>query len=151
MYLCWLTFQCRTGIFCIVILEFHRWVKFRYILCFYLLLQRIENYMPSSGTSFLYATDLSDRKSECLFEGWDIVERPPFPPPPSQSEDVEHWTRAMFIDAKRKWFSRATNFCSLYASFLYNFLKFVDKNPLMDMCIHPTNMYFTHAALKFIL
>ncbi|KAL1359554.1 hypothetical protein HN51_004873 [Arachis hypogaea] len=61
---------------------------------------RIENYMPSSGASFLYATDLSDDKSE--IEGWDIIEHPKFPPPPSQSEDVEHWTRAMFIDVKRK-------------------------------------------------
>ncbi|XP_014492640.1 uncharacterized protein LOC106755057 [Vigna radiata var. radiata] len=63
---------------------------------------RIENYLPSSTASFLYATDLSDGKNECLIEGWDIVEHPTFPPPPSQSEDVEHWTRAMFIDAKRK-------------------------------------------------
>ncbi|MED6164375.1 hypothetical protein PIB30_089379 [Stylosanthes scabra] len=61
---------------------------------------RIENYMPSSGASYLYATDLSDGKSE--IEGWDIIEHPKFPPPPSQSEDIEHWTRAMFIDAKRK-------------------------------------------------
>lgn len=67
-----------------------------------LLLQRIENYLPSSTGSFLYAADLSDGKNECLIEGWDIVEHPTFPPPPSQSEDVEHWTRAMFIDAKRK-------------------------------------------------
>jgi len=64
-------------------------------------LQRIENYLPSATASFLYATD-SDGKNECLVEGWDIVEHPTFPPPPSQSEDVEHWTRAMFIDAKRK-------------------------------------------------
>ncbi|PNY00477.1 DNA-directed RNA polymerase, partial [Trifolium pratense] len=63
---------------------------------------RIENYMPSSAASFLYPTDSSDGKSECLIEGWDIVEHPTLPPPPSQSEDVEHWTRAMFIDAKRK-------------------------------------------------
>ncbi|KAL2977456.1 hypothetical protein AAZX31_13G069300 [Glycine max] len=63
--------------------------------------KRIENYLPSATASFLYATD-SDGKNECLVEGWDIVEHPTFPPPPSQSEDVEHWTRAMFIDAKRK-------------------------------------------------
>ncbi|KAL5128603.1 hypothetical protein HKD37_14G040821 [Glycine soja] len=63
---------------------------------------RIENYLPSSTGSFLYAADLSDGKNECLIEGWDIVEHPTFPPPPSQSEDVEHWTRAMFIDAKGK-------------------------------------------------
>ncbi|OIW16585.1 hypothetical protein TanjilG_02791 [Lupinus angustifolius] len=63
---------------------------------------KIENYLPSSASSFLYTTDLTDGKNECLIEGWDIVEHPKFPPPPSQSEDVEHWTRAMFIDAKRK-------------------------------------------------
>ncbi|KAE9605888.1 hypothetical protein Lal_00024722 [Lupinus albus] len=63
---------------------------------------RIENYLPSSAASFLYTADLSEGKNECLIEGWDIVEHPKFPPPPSQSEDVEHWTRAMFIDAKRK-------------------------------------------------
>ncbi|CAL0317894.1 unnamed protein product [Lupinus luteus] len=63
---------------------------------------RIENYLPSSAASFLYTNDLSEGKNECLIEGWDIVEHPKFPPPPSQSEDVEHWTRAMFIDAKRK-------------------------------------------------
>ncbi|CAI8585511.1 unnamed protein product [Vicia faba] len=63
---------------------------------------RIENYMPSSAASFLYPTDSSDRKRECLIEGWDIVEHPTLPPPPSQTEDVEHWTRAMFIDAKRR-------------------------------------------------
>ncbi|KAG0616840.1 hypothetical protein M758_5G145100 [Ceratodon purpureus] len=36
-------------------------------------------------------------------DDWDlvIVEHPKFPPPPSHSEDVEHWTRAMFIDAKK--------------------------------------------------
>ncbi|XP_028771899.1 uncharacterized protein LOC114729112 [Neltuma alba] len=64
--------------------------------------RRIENCLPSSAASFLYVTDSSDGKSECLIEGWDLVERPAFPPPPSQSEDVEHWTRAMFIDAKKK-------------------------------------------------
>ncbi|KAI4307342.1 hypothetical protein L6164_030542 [Bauhinia variegata] len=64
--------------------------------------QKIENYLPNSTTSFLYATDSSDGKNECLIEGWDLVEHPTFPPPPSQSEDVEHWTRAMFIDAKKK-------------------------------------------------
>lgn len=61
-----------------------------------------ENF-PNSAASFLYATELSDvGKNECLIEGWDIVEHPTFPPPPSQSEDVEHWTRAMFIDATKK-------------------------------------------------
>lgn len=63
---------------------------------------RIEDYLPSSAASFLFTADLADGKSECLIEGWDLVEHPKFPPPPSQIEDVEHWTRAMFIDAKRK-------------------------------------------------
>ncbi|KAJ7959065.1 DNA-directed RNA polymerase II [Quillaja saponaria] len=63
---------------------------------------RIENYLPSSAASFLYATDLADGKRECLIEGWDLVEHPTFPPPPSQNEDVEHWTRAMIIDATKK-------------------------------------------------
>lgn len=62
-----------------------------------------ENNFPNSATSFLYAADLSDvGKNECLIEGWDLVEHPTFPPPPSQSEDIEHWTRAMIIDAKKK-------------------------------------------------
>lgn len=62
-----------------------------------------ENNLPNPATSFLYATELSDvGKNECLIEGWDLVEHPTFPPPPSQCEDIEHWTRAMFIDATKK-------------------------------------------------
>ncbi|KAL3830468.1 hypothetical protein ACJIZ3_019270 [Penstemon smallii] len=62
-----------------------------------------DNYLPSSAGSFLYANEFSDmRKNENLIEGWDFVEHPTFPPPPSQTEDVEHWTRAMFIDATKK-------------------------------------------------
>ncbi|KAK3025680.1 hypothetical protein RJ639_042020 [Escallonia herrerae] len=58
---------------------------------------------PSSTASFLYGTESSNiRKHENLIEGWDLVEHPTFPPPPSQTEDVEHWTRAMFIDATKK-------------------------------------------------
>lgn len=34
-------------------------------------------------------------------DGWDMVEHATFPPPPSNSEDVEHWTRAMFVDARK--------------------------------------------------
>lgn len=41
-------------------------------------------------------------KNESLIDGWDLVEHPTFPPPPSQTEDIEHWTRAMFIDATKK-------------------------------------------------
>uniref|UniRef100_A0A5B7A129 Putative DNA-directed RNA polymerase II protein isoform 1 n=1 Tax=Davidia involucrata TaxID=16924 RepID=A0A5B7A129_DAVIN len=62
-----------------------------------------DNNLPSSNASFLYATELSDiGKNENLSEGWDLVEHPTFPPPPSETEDVEHWTRAMFIDATKK-------------------------------------------------
>lgn len=41
------------------------------------------------------------REEDRVFEGWDLVERQPLPPPPSRAEDVEHWTRAMFVDANR--------------------------------------------------
>lgn len=59
--------------------------------------------LPNSAASFLYATDLSEiGKNESLIDGWDLVEHPTFPPPPSENEDVEHWTRAMFIDATKK-------------------------------------------------
>ncbi|XP_050204338.1 uncharacterized protein LOC126654494 [Mercurialis annua] len=61
-----------------------------------------DNYLPNSATSFLFGTEISDSgKNESLFDGWDLVEHPTFPPPPSQTEDVEHWTRAMFIDATK--------------------------------------------------
>lgn len=64
-----------------------------------------DNYLPSFAGSYLYANEFSDLgKNENLIEGWDFVEHPTFPPPPSQTEDVEHWTRAMIIDATKKWF-----------------------------------------------
>ncbi|KAF2297403.1 hypothetical protein GH714_023147 [Hevea brasiliensis] len=63
----------------------------------------IDHNLPNSATSFLYATEISDTgKNEGLIDGWDLVEHPTFPPPPSQTEDIEHWTRAMFIDATKK-------------------------------------------------
>ncbi|KAK5840295.1 hypothetical protein PVK06_009188 [Gossypium arboreum] len=56
--------------------------------------------LPSSAASFLFGNEISDNgKNESLIDGWDIVEHPTFPPPPSETEDIEHWTRAMFIDA----------------------------------------------------
>ncbi|XVF39451.1 hypothetical protein PTKIN_Ptkin01aG0036000 [Pterospermum kingtungense] len=59
--------------------------------------------LPSSAASSLFPTEMSDiGKNESLIEEWDLVEHPKFPPPPSQTEDVEHWTRAMFIDATRR-------------------------------------------------
>lgn len=61
-----------------------------------------ENNLPNPATSFLYATESDAGKNEFIIEGWDLVEHPTFPPPPSQCEDVEHWTRAMFIDATKK-------------------------------------------------
>lgn len=62
-----------------------------------------EENFPNSAASFLFATELSDvGKNETLIDGWDLVEHPTFPPPPSETEDVEHWTRAMFIDATKK-------------------------------------------------
>ncbi|XP_060198771.1 uncharacterized protein LOC132627443 isoform X1 [Lycium barbarum] len=62
-----------------------------------------DNALPSSTGNLNYAAEVSDvGRNENLIEGWDLIERPPFPPPPSQTEDVEHWTRAMFIDATKK-------------------------------------------------
>ncbi|CAL5386198.1 unnamed protein product [Camellia sinensis] len=62
-----------------------------------------KKHLQSSAASFPYATESSDiGKNENLIEGWDLVEHPTFPPPPSQTEDVEHWTRAVFIDATKK-------------------------------------------------
>lgn len=71
----------------------------------FFVLQRnaFDNYLPSFAGSYLYANEFSDSgRNENLIEGWDLVEHPTFPPPPSQTEDVEHWTRAMFIDATKK-------------------------------------------------
>ncbi|CAA0831628.1 DNA-directed RNA polymerase II protein [Striga hermonthica] len=59
-------------------------------------------YLPSSAASYLFPNDLSDVKNENLIDGWDLVEHPTFPPPPSQTEDVEHWTRAMILDATKR-------------------------------------------------
>ena len=65
--------------------------------------------LPSSVACYRYATEPSDiGNSENLIEGWDIVEHLTLPPPPSQTEDVEHWTRAMFIDATKKWSGAST-------------------------------------------
>ncbi|KAI4388050.1 hypothetical protein MLD38_000422 [Melastoma candidum] len=60
--------------------------------------------LRNSTASFLYATELSDNeKNDTLIDGgWDLVEHPTFPPPPSHNEDIGHWTRAMFIDATKK-------------------------------------------------
>lgn len=61
-----------------------------------------DNNLPNSAFSFIYTTENSDSgKNENLIDEWDLVEHASFPPPPSQTEDVEHWTRAMFIDATK--------------------------------------------------
>lgn len=62
-----------------------------------------EKSLPSSVGNLMYATEVSNvGRNENLIEDWDLIEHPPFPPPPSHTEDVEHWTRAMFIDATKK-------------------------------------------------
>ncbi|CAI9262534.1 unnamed protein product [Lactuca saligna] len=63
--------------------------------------------MRSTHDKSLYANETGAHnhnggKKETLTEGWDLVEHPTLPPPPSHTEDVEHWTRAMFIDATKK-------------------------------------------------
>ncbi|KAG2482659.1 hypothetical protein HYH03_018432 [Edaphochlamys debaryana] len=40
-----------------------------------------------------------DEAEEVEEDGWDVVQAPFLPPPPSQPDEVEHWTRAMFTDA----------------------------------------------------
>ncbi|XP_078432875.1 DNA-directed RNA polymerase II protein isoform X2 [Wolffia australiana] len=55
-----------------------------------------------STSFFLMGEGGEGGKGDSLVEGWDMVEHPTFPPPPSQTDDVEHWTRAMFIDATTK-------------------------------------------------
>ncbi|KAE8725031.1 DNA-directed RNA polymerase II protein isoform 2 [Hibiscus syriacus] len=68
-----------------------------------LLEKKLLRSQPSEfGCQFSFANEMSvNRKNESLIDEWDIVEHPKFPPPPSETEDVEHWTRAMFIDATR--------------------------------------------------
>ncbi|XP_057859610.2 uncharacterized protein LOC131068436 isoform X3 [Cryptomeria japonica] len=59
-------------------------------------------------TSLAYPNQLSDaEKAQSVFDEWDMVEHPTLPPPSSQPEDIEHWTRAMMLtdkgnDAKKK-------------------------------------------------
>ncbi|KAI0495930.1 hypothetical protein KFK09_022237 [Dendrobium nobile] len=57
--------------------------------------------LSHSAASFLYADTTDARASETMVDGWDLIEHPILPPP-SQAEDIEHWTRAMFIDASSK-------------------------------------------------
>lgn len=60
------------------------------------------NSLAESALSTASTMEISrqERDSSVLDE-WDMVEHPTLPPPPSHSEDVEHWTRAMFVDATK--------------------------------------------------
>ncbi|XP_024377027.1 uncharacterized protein [Physcomitrium patens] len=55
-------------------------------------------YDVSTESEFMEA---GPNSSDSTVDGWNLVEHPRLPPPPSNSEDVEHWTRAMFIDATK--------------------------------------------------
>lgn len=72
-----------------------------------------------------YASPSDASVADLAADGWDLVEHPAraaagrraeglglrakknvdepamLPPPPSAPEDVEHWTRAMYVDARR--------------------------------------------------
>lgn len=60
--------------------------------------------LTNSAASFLYSPEMTQygKTESSIVEEWDIIEHPKYPPPPSQVEDIEHWTRAMFIDATAK-------------------------------------------------
>ncbi|GIL52304.1 hypothetical protein Vafri_8212 [Volvox africanus] len=45
------------------------------------------------------AQDNDDDDPVEVEDGWDVVQAPFLPPPPSRPDEVEHWTRAMFTDA----------------------------------------------------
>lgn len=66
----------------------------------------MENLSDSSvrglAASFLSTYIPDFVKTETTIEEWDFVEHLPLPPPPSEAEDIEHWTRAMFTDATTK-------------------------------------------------
>ncbi|KAL9269123.1 hypothetical protein AKJ16_DCAP23868 [Drosera capensis] len=66
----------------------------------------MENLSDSSvrglAASFLSTYIPDFVKTENTIEEWDFVEHLPLPPPPSEAEDIEHWTRAMFTDATTK-------------------------------------------------
>jgi len=54
-------------------------------------------YDVSTESELMEATPSS---SDSSVDGWDLIEHPSLPPP-SHSEDVEHWARAMIIDATK--------------------------------------------------
>ncbi|GFR51668.1 hypothetical protein Agub_g14099, partial [Astrephomene gubernaculifera] len=53
----------------------------------------------SPSPSSMQAGDDEEGGVEVEEDGWDVVQAPFLPPPPSQPDEVEHWTRAMFTDA----------------------------------------------------
>ncbi|KAG6475201.1 hypothetical protein ZIOFF_064419 [Zingiber officinale] len=62
-----------------------------------------DNDLSNSNSSFICTAEMIDYvKPKSLEEGWDIVEHPTFSPPLSETEDVEHWLRAMYIDVTKK-------------------------------------------------
>ncbi|CAK9863631.1 unnamed protein product [Sphagnum jensenii] len=67
-----------------------------------LLKGRVTNFnnLSESGTNSELMAGTIANLADSTVDGWDIVEHPRLPPP-SRSEDVEHWTRAMFIDATK--------------------------------------------------
>jgi hypothetical protein len=67
-----------------------------------LLKGRVTNFndLSESGTNSELMEGTIANLADSTVDGWDIVEHPRLPPP-SRSEDVEHWTRAMFIDATK--------------------------------------------------
>lgn len=56
----------------------------------------------SVGGRARHASRGGERKDADL-EGWNFVDRPMdiLPPPPSEPDNIAHWTRAMFLDARK--------------------------------------------------
>lgn len=54
--------------------------------------------VPADRRSAPSAGGADDDAAEVEEDGWDVVQAPFLPPPPSQPDEVEHWTRAMFTD-----------------------------------------------------
>ncbi|TYI29131.1 hypothetical protein ES332_A05G295300v1 [Gossypium tomentosum] len=55
-----------------------------------------------SSSTLLESAHTLPLTNENSIDEWDLVEHPTFPPPQSETEDVKHWTRAMFIDATKR-------------------------------------------------
>jgi hypothetical protein len=54
----------------------------------------------NGGTNSEFIKGTIANVADNTVDGWDIVDHPRLPPP-SHSEDVEHWTQAMFIDVTK--------------------------------------------------